>query len=331
MFKPNTFLSFTDIKYNLNDNEIVLLQSLLTQEYFDELIPDNKSKYISFSSYDTVKPNISVKYDNVYEKDFNEIVENIENKNTEDDKIIDVYEGEDIEKNKEIKIYNECSITIKKIYTKYALKYKGYKEIVFSSENNICSFDIALTLIHNYTTIKTNINEIKNVLIKEYDILFKIYPENIVNLLDYYGYILSSKQLLNNNITIEFIIRSEQYNITNFDLLIISNIYNIPITLIAPHIHKENEKEYMCLNITNNNTFIIRTPGINKYKYTIPKYKLFVNNANEGLISIVDIPDKIIQQEIISQDNNLIELLQSYKPDSKPINKSNIKKKIKIV
>ena len=48
------FLSFTNLDYNLNENEIILLQSLLTQDYFDDLIPDNKSKYISFTSYDTV-------------------------------------------------------------------------------------------------------------------------------------------------------------------------------------------------------------------------------------------------------------------------------------
>jgi len=54
MFKPKMFLSFTNLDYNLNENEIILLQSLLTQDYFDDLIPDNKSKYISFTSYDTV-------------------------------------------------------------------------------------------------------------------------------------------------------------------------------------------------------------------------------------------------------------------------------------
>ena len=48
MFKPKMFLSFTDLQYNLHDNEIILLQSLLTQDYFDDLVPDHKSKYISY-------------------------------------------------------------------------------------------------------------------------------------------------------------------------------------------------------------------------------------------------------------------------------------------
>ena len=66
MFKPNMFLSFTDLKYNLNSDEIILLHSLLTSDYFDDLIPDITNKYISFNSYDNTEPNISQKYDNTY-------------------------------------------------------------------------------------------------------------------------------------------------------------------------------------------------------------------------------------------------------------------------
>jgi hypothetical protein len=66
MFKPNMFLSFTDLKYNLNSDEIILLHSLLTSDYFDDLIPDITNKYISFNSYDNAEPNISQKYDNTY-------------------------------------------------------------------------------------------------------------------------------------------------------------------------------------------------------------------------------------------------------------------------
>ena len=66
MFKPNMFLSFTDLKYDLHSDEIILLHSLLTSGYFDDLIPDITNKYISFNSYDNTMPNISQKYDNTY-------------------------------------------------------------------------------------------------------------------------------------------------------------------------------------------------------------------------------------------------------------------------
>ena len=66
MFEPNMFLSFNDIKYNLYGDELLILQSLLSPEYFENLVPDNKNKFITYNSYDTVEPNITQSYDNEY-------------------------------------------------------------------------------------------------------------------------------------------------------------------------------------------------------------------------------------------------------------------------
>ena len=114
---------------------------------------------------------------------------------------------------------------------------------------------------------------------------------------------------------------SDSYYITNFDLLLISNKFNIPITLIAPHTFKENKHEYLCLNISNDETFIIRTPGVNKYKHQIPKYKMIINKGGDGLLSIRELPDTKIQNEIKSQKNNITEILKNYKH----IDEANIK------
>ena len=309
MFKPKMFLSFTNLDYNLNENEIILLQSLLTQDYFDDLIPDNKSKYISFTSYDTVEPNTTVPYDNTYDIKF-------ERKNIKNSKLDNIPElgSKDSKDSKDFKIYNNCLITKKDIFAKLKLKFRGgYKEINFSSEKNSCTFDVVLTMVNNYTSENIDVLGVKKILVEEYNKLFDKYPTDVVSLLDYYGYILSSKQLTNNSITLEYIIMSDSYYITNFDLLLISNKFNIPITLIAPHTFKENKNEYMCFNISNNTTFIIRTPGVNKYKHQIPKYKMIVNKGGDGLLSIRELPETKIQDEINSQKNNIIEILKTYK------------------
>ena len=78
MFEPNMFLSFSDIKYNLNSDELLILQSLLSPEYFENLVPDNKNKFITYNSYDTVEPNITQSYDNEY------YVDNTKTTNTTD-------------------------------------------------------------------------------------------------------------------------------------------------------------------------------------------------------------------------------------------------------
>jgi putative methyltransferase (TIGR04325 family) len=46
MFQPQTYLSFGNISYNLRDNEIILIQSTLTQEYFENLVPAVTNKYV---------------------------------------------------------------------------------------------------------------------------------------------------------------------------------------------------------------------------------------------------------------------------------------------
>ena len=46
MFEPRVFLFFSDIKYSLNEDEVIILESLLNNTYFDDLIPEEKNKFI---------------------------------------------------------------------------------------------------------------------------------------------------------------------------------------------------------------------------------------------------------------------------------------------
>jgi hypothetical protein len=68
MFEPQSYLSFTSLPYQLRENEMILLQSLLTQEYFENLIPAIKNPYVHFNSYDEAEPQTSQAYDNVITK-----------------------------------------------------------------------------------------------------------------------------------------------------------------------------------------------------------------------------------------------------------------------
>ena len=76
MFEPNMFLSFSDIQYNLYSDELLILQSLLSPEYFDNLVPDNKNKYITYNAYDNVEPYITQTYDNEYYVDNTKVNKN---------------------------------------------------------------------------------------------------------------------------------------------------------------------------------------------------------------------------------------------------------------
>jgi hypothetical protein len=73
IFEPKSYLSFENMGYNLNDDEILLFQSLITQEYFENLIPTVPNKYIKYNTYDSVEPILTEYYDNTVKIDPNKV------------------------------------------------------------------------------------------------------------------------------------------------------------------------------------------------------------------------------------------------------------------
>ena len=69
IFNPKIVLSFSPLTYNLREDEIILLNSLLTQSYFDNITYAPTNKYITYNTYDTTKPLIAQKYSNVYNEE----------------------------------------------------------------------------------------------------------------------------------------------------------------------------------------------------------------------------------------------------------------------
>lgn len=330
MFAPNMFLSFTDLKYNLNADEIILLQSLLSSDYFDDLIPDVSNKYVSFNSYDTAMPNISQKYDNEYIEKEETILEDrmVSDKKVSDKKVSEkVTNGKNDNTAKQVfELYNTCPISTKDITAKLKMKFRGgYKDIVFSSTNSNCTFDVAITLVNNtIPSHDADINSIKYKLVEKYQELFAIYSPEMIAMFDYYGYIVLSKELANGQITIENMIMNEDYHLTNFDLILISDIYDIPLTMIAPKVFRENQNEYLSMNIKNENTYIVRTSTVNKYEKTIPTFKMIINKDGDALLNISKLPEESIRNEITRQTNTVVELLKSFQKKNKTNDRNEI-------
>jgi len=67
VFEPQAFLSFSSVKYNLRENEMIVIQSLLNQDFFVDLVPAVDTEYIQTTSYDTINPLISVPYAPIYD------------------------------------------------------------------------------------------------------------------------------------------------------------------------------------------------------------------------------------------------------------------------
>ena len=62
IFKPKDVFPFANITFNLNSDEIIIPQSALSKEYFENIKPIIKNKYITFTNYDTIEPSKTVPY-----------------------------------------------------------------------------------------------------------------------------------------------------------------------------------------------------------------------------------------------------------------------------
>jgi hypothetical protein len=75
MFEPTKYLSFQDRKYDLRDDEIILLETFITQEYFENMEPADANPYVFQTNFYTVAPsnagNRGIQaYDPVYRKEY---------------------------------------------------------------------------------------------------------------------------------------------------------------------------------------------------------------------------------------------------------------------
>jgi len=277
IFEPKAFLSFSNVKYNLRDDEIILLQSLLTQDYFDDLYPSSKNPYLKYNTHDTANPIMSQAYDN----EINRLV-----KRTDETRNID-----------EIK----CSVNSKpEIGGKLrAIFPKDTNEIVFGNDPPLCTFDVIATIINdNNKQINVTKQQLKEELVIEYE-KYDEYLFEIINILKKQGKHFS-EQIKVGQIALQDMIMSESYYATNLDIWVLSKKYNIPLIFLSGTKLIENNKYLFVANVVDSDKYyFIKSPGINPAK--LPKYRLFLLNGN-AKIPITSLSGKT-QDMIRSQES----------------------------
>ena len=261
IFQQNVFLSFTSVKYNLNDNEIILLQSLLTNEYFDGLIISQVNKYIKNNTYDTAQPLKTITYSNTVDA-FKEV----EPKESA---------------RKEVERKTNCdepgSILITSPYWKNIFPENSI-EIIFHDSPALCTFDILLVILKNSKLSKSDLKEI---LIDEYLHYYAEYKFEIIQILKLQGKRKIADQLILNKTTLSDIIMNENYYTTNMDIWLLAKHYKLPLIFLSSTELLENNSKFLVANYlpNNDNYYFIRTPGIkldvpNVYRLVAaPEYK----------------------------------------------------------
>jgi len=296
IFEPKSFLSFSDVKYNLRDNEVILLQSLLTPEYFDNLIPRLENKHVTHNSYETAQPIITQPYSNIVSMDT------------------------------QTRIVCE-SPTIKSVTGKWINVFpKNINELIFSNVSPVCSFDILITILQDFLGEEQSLTleQIKETLSEVYTSMYDEYSNAIYAAFRIQGKSNMAQKLKIDALDITALIMNDTYFITPLDIWIIVRHFNIPLILYSNSIFQENNKNIILCNTTDSKEYyFIKVSNIKQG--LVPTYSLLVFNG-KSLIGTSYISDNVrseinVQQQL--SDDLLIHFL-----DNVPRIK---KKKLKIV
>jgi hypothetical protein len=300
MLQPQTYLSFGNIGYNLRDNEIILIDSLLTQEYFETLVPSVTNKYIKHNSYDEVEPIITQMYDNT--------VEEINNENKTPEKTCHKIEKTHITSS----IWKACFPS--------NFKETEYGKYIY------CTFDIIIDLIEKKTGTKFTLNQIKNDLFNEYKQYLANYGDKIVDILILEGKKTLGEQVRNELLSFGNFLYADNYFLTPLDLWVLVTKYKIPTIFICQRwiLQTKYEKhEFIAYGNTDDKFAFILVPGFSPEK--IPSYKLIQSNDGDTFISLDNLNGECLDR-IYTNLNDLITIENYLKYFTKP-KKSNYEKK----
>lgn len=231
LLKPKKYLNVSNIEYKIDANEFLLLQSLIDGNYFDNLVPFQSNKYVKNVPYDLATPNITQTYSN-------------------DVSVKDQVNSEEFaDTNKDTEIIIECiEETLDEVIGNNQSYWKQIfpvdtQEIVLNQTKD-CTFYLMIDIIYKHLKFSSSIMNIKTALVRKYRELPKYHSKIMAILSRQGGKKKMVDKVIKSHITIENLIMSEDYFLTNLDLWALSSLFNLPVLLFS-----SKNLENMSLNV----------------------------------------------------------------------------------
>jgi hypothetical protein len=222
LLHPKTVLNITNNDYKILQTELFLLESLLNHDYFRDLIPFNSNKHVMNIHYDAAKPAITQKYsDAVLIKDQELLMNTQTNTGALDEYILDC-----IEETKANVIGNNKSGSWRLVFP------PNTKEIVFGN-SIVCSYIPMIYVLQKHLKAPITIENIKKSLWNGYSQLTELYYDKIVSILRKQGKRELMDLVKKSGKTLEHVILSDAYYITDMDWWILSRISQMPLFLFS--------------------------------------------------------------------------------------------------
>jgi hypothetical protein len=299
MLQPNTFLNISNVDYKIKEDEFILIQNSLNNDYLKNLVPFNKSSYIQNTNYYEALPQISQVYSNepikIEEQYAEEIAQNI---NMND------YVLECIKQTGEV-IGNPQESMWKRLLPKKS------KEVVFKNTSENCSFMILVYIFQDKYKKVISVRELKASLWNGYSELLKDHKGKILSILKKEGKKKIVAEIENGNADLETAIVSDSYYLTDLDIWVFALKTKIQICLFSKNFLKglDESLEWMLFgNHYSEPHYFIRSPTINVNK--IPSYNLIVPSYK---ISELGEFETIVQSAVSGRNKDYSKNIQSLK------------------
>jgi len=316
IFKPNSYLSFGSVGYNLREDEMIIIQSLLTQEYFDSLIPAEINKYSKFSSYNDAEPILTQEYSTRM---------NI-------DSAIHPEES------------NECLTKYEKLQGEFVRSTfpADYKELKYA-DTSLCSFYVIIDIIQVVVGKRYDIAEIRNELFSEYNKYLDRFEMKIVDLLIMQGKKTEGDQVKHGVLSFQNLLFADNYYLTKLDIWMLLERFKIPSFFISNKPLMETDFKSNCFSayslsreeemgersvdeeqFSPKYAFIFTPPNAPE---KIPKYKVITDKDNGVLLNLSVLKNPDVVYEAMEDRVTIEDFLQNFKRASKTVYKPRKAKK----
>jgi hypothetical protein len=281
MFDSKRFINLPNTQFSVNHNELLIVDSLLNDFYFKNLVPFNLNTHTKNITYDIAEPSFN-KNNKVFQKklfNMNNVIANNPHTSPELDETC--YRKVNV-------IGNNSSKFI----------FQEAQEYVINNNKNDCTFYVLKYIMMNFKKKNVSTAQIKETLIIGYSKL-KSYENHIIAILKAQHKVITEEMSLK-----EFIL-SNDYSISELDLWVYAIEENLPILLFS-----SNNIAMM----NGRNTIFLS--GVHDDLNT--KELFFVRaSSNSRQISFIDKPfkhtDVAIHSEIREKIDNQISIIDCFK------------------
>ena len=257
MFQPQSYLNISNVEYKINDNELFLLESLLSKDYFRDLVPYNINKYVQNIEYDIATPMISQNYSKDVTLEEQVKMREISNKPKEDSGMSH-YITDCIQDTKSRVIGNDKLGSWRRIFPTIST------EIIFGN-SIVCSF-IPIIYILQEIFPKTVIS-VQNVKTALWDGYSKFPDKNkLMYILRRQGKRAMMDLIKDGKGTLESVIFSDAYYITDLDWWVFCNSTRLPVILFSSTSFKKSLKPVEWIQLGKSGKpkekyFFVRSPS----------------------------------------------------------------------